>query len=557
MRYTSTGSLLALSLLASLTHAQSYYDGQRPEIGDHSINWQTECSYLSPDTPLPSTPLQCANLEVPLDYVNHSSNDTLSLTLVKVPARREPVLGSIIMNPGGPGGSGVEVAIGRAKDLLTILGDHFNIVSFDPRGVRYTLPFHCFETDVAPPSNLGNSSDVAIGEAFSAGVAQSHNCQQSNSNTSALLSTAYVARDIIRIVDALGEDGLLRYWGLSYGTILGATVASMFPEKVGRLVVDGVANVVEYYYGLEPSALEDLDAVVEGFYSSCSKSPSTCALASDNSTTESIAAKVEDLLLSLKYQPMVVVSDDNSTELLTYTAIKSAMFSALYFPAGWMKLAVALQALTEGDPSGWVTYVGNGTNSERTPYAINGIRCGEASYRTNKLSNLDTFIAEISNVSEFGGLDIGPLNDLICASWLVRANEVYNGTWGVRTKHPVLVIGNTYDPVTPLSSARNMSSLLPGSVLLEHHGYGHTSLAQPSLCTARIMREYFTNGTLPNEGTICEATVPLWSNMTEQEALQPLNPNGTVNGLARREDLNEELLRAMRRLAGAFPGPLY
>jgi hypothetical protein len=68
------------------------------------------------------------------------------------------------------------------------------------------------------------------------------------------------------------------------------------------------------------------------------------------------------------------------------------------------------------------------------------------------------------------------------------------------------------------------------------------------------MREYFTNGTLPNEGTICQATVPLWSNMTEQEALQPLNPNGTVNGLARREDLNEELLRAMRRLAGALPG---
>lgn len=117
-------------------------------------------------------------------------------------------------------------------------------------GVRYTLPFHCFETETPPPSNLGNSSDVAIGEAFSAGISVSHNCQQSNTNTSALLSTAYVARDIIRIVDALGEDGLLRYWGLSYGTILGATVASMFPEKVGRVVVDGVANVVEYYAGL-------------------------------------------------------------------------------------------------------------------------------------------------------------------------------------------------------------------------------------------------------------------------------------------------------------------
>lgn len=119
MQYASVGLLSVLSLVTSSTHAQSYYDGQRPEIGDHSINWKTDCSSLSPGSPLPSIPVQCADLEVPLDYANHSSNDTLSLTLVKLPARKEPVLGSIIMNPGGPGGSGVNVAIGRADDLFT------------------------------------------------------------------------------------------------------------------------------------------------------------------------------------------------------------------------------------------------------------------------------------------------------------------------------------------------------------------------------------------------------------------------------------------------------
>lgn len=175
---------------------------------------------------------------------------------------------------------------------------------------------------------------------------------------------------------------------------------------------------------------------------------------------------------------MVFVSEDNNTETLTYTRLKSAMFSALYFPQMWPKLAVALQGLTEGDPTGWYTYVGNGTDSDPTPYAINGIRCGESSYRTNKLSDLDPFLAEINNVSKWGGLDVGPLNDIICASWLASANEVYNGPWGARTKNPVLVVGNTYDPVTPLSAARNMSSLLPGSVLLEHHGYGVRSSSE-------------------------------------------------------------------------------
>jgi hypothetical protein len=118
------------------------------------------------------------------------------------------------------------------------------------RGINFTLPFTCFNED-EQESNvpIGNASDVALGEEMAYGTSLAYLCQKTNGNISTLLGTAYVARDIIRIVDALGEDGLLKYWGFSYGTVLGATVATMFPDKMDRVILDGVANVKEYYAG--------------------------------------------------------------------------------------------------------------------------------------------------------------------------------------------------------------------------------------------------------------------------------------------------------------------
>ncbi|KEF60464.1 uncharacterized protein A1O9_02025 [Exophiala aquamarina CBS 119918] len=441
--------------------------------------------------------------------------------------------------------------------MESILGEHFNFISFDPRGVNFTLPFSCYDdTEQAPNSALGNSSDVALGQSYAIGTEVALQCQRTNNQTSALLGTAYVARDIIRIVDALGEDGLLKYWGFSYGTLLGATVATMFPEKMDRVVLDGVANAKEYYAGWEPQSLTDLDAVVEGFYSGCIKSPSTCALASENATLESISMKVEKLLESLKYEPMVMISD-HSSELITYDSVKTRMFSLFYAPKNWPLLAGALQGLIDKDPNQWNAIGGgSGDQSDPTPLALFGIRCGESAFRTHNFSSLAPLLEEVANVSKWGGLDFGASNNIQCSQWLVTAKEIYRGNWGIRTNHPVLVIGNTYDPVTPLVSARNVSESFPGSVVLEHRGYGHTSLGQPSLCTARAVRAYFTNGTLPSNGTICEASVPLFSNVTVASVLQPLNGNGTGRGIARRDAANEEaLLRALQSLSSGVVGP--
>jgi len=178
------------------------------------------------------------------------------------------------------------------------------------------------------------------------------------------------------------------------------------------------------------------------------------------------------MLLSLKYEPMVIVSND-TTDVITYNSVKSVMFSILYFTKHWPALAEALQGLIEGNSTQWNALGGgSGGKSDPTPLAISGIRCSDSAFRTNNFSSLDPLFEELDMVSKWGGLDFGAANDIACSQWLVSANEVYRGNWGARTKYPVLVIGNTYDPVTPLVSARNVSELLPGSVVLEHRGYG-------------------------------------------------------------------------------------
>lgn len=116
MQFSSSVLVGAAAILIGVSQAQSYQQGQRPEIGDTQINWSTNCSSLAAASALP---LKCASFQVPLDYVDQDVDDTLALTLVRVDAVKEPVLGSIMFNPGGPGGSGIQYVIGRAQEMLT------------------------------------------------------------------------------------------------------------------------------------------------------------------------------------------------------------------------------------------------------------------------------------------------------------------------------------------------------------------------------------------------------------------------------------------------------
>ncbi|KIV83824.1 hypothetical protein PV11_05815 [Exophiala sideris] len=571
----------AVGQVAGLPPPQSRRGELETHIGDSDISWSTDCAYLGFDSQLPYS---CANFSVPLDYTDPTSNETLELTLTRINATIQPARGSVLFNPGGPGAGGADFITGGGEEFMTVLGGQFNLIGFDPRATGNTLRFDCNEglSDLEqleaqpPPTVLGNASDVALGNNFASIKAQAAQCLNRTGGIGELVGTAFVARDMARIVDALGEDGLLRYWGFSYGTALGATFSAMFPEKVDKVVLDGNVNVQEYYSGWygpdltiekrliltdfhrETQALVDLDGVVQGFFDGCIASPDSCPLARAGETADDVYNTVEAMLTRLKYNP-IAVTLLNETTVVTYSSVKTFMFNMLYRPRTWPLVATLLDYLVDDNASLYVDarsqLRGNGTAGD-SPDAITAIRCGDTAFRTDSLADLMPFEQQVVPTSTWGGLDFGLDNIMNCAPWMEKAKEVYSGDWDIKTKNPLLLIGNTYDPVTPLVSAQNNSAAFPGSVVLQHNGYGHTSLAQPSLCTAEAVQAYFINGTLPAPGTICQPDVPLFSNSTWQDAFASISLNGTVKAKrnVRYGSSSKGLMEALTELSRNVPG---
>lgn len=312
-----------------------------------------------------------------------------------------------------------------------------------------------------------------------------------------------------------------------------------------------------------------LDGVVQGFYDGCASAPQNCELAKLANTSEAISSLVNNVLESLRYSPVVVMSNDSSTTI-TYSSVKEHMFSSMYSPSRWRFQARLLSRLIQGNYTGYVDLIeqaSGGEDDRATPDAILGISCGDGAYRAESILDLSEYKNTVVPTSKWGGLDFGLMNTISCAAWLMKAKEVYTGPWNAETKNPLLIIGNTYDPVTPLISAQGNSEVFNGSALLQQNGYGvgsskpmkisanlaqHCSLAQPSLCTAKIVREYFNTGTLPPPGTVCEVDVPLFSNQTWKQALAPLGINGTASNTTKRSVDDSALLDAMLNLSEKF-----
>ncbi|KAH7081402.1 hypothetical protein BKA63DRAFT_207754 [Paraphoma chrysanthemicola] len=489
----STYSALALALVAPSVLAQECPPGYEKS----KISW-VDC----PVTDLPS--LQCATLEVPLDYAK-PSGDILNLRLIRVPASAaNPRNKSIIYNPGGPGEPGIANLVegGFGLDIQKLVGTDFNLIAFDPRGTGLSIPFGCPLLD--RPNDYKEPESV-LRRLYNALSRQSDECAKFREQN-ALIGTAYVARDIKAIAEALGEDGLIRYLGYSYGTLLGATTAAMFPESIDRMVLDGNINPTDYYYGLGEESVAAVDPSVGRFFDLCAEAgPDNCALAVEGQTGAQLKQTYDDFLSSLTYEQ-------------SYD-IRSSFFGTLYSPSDFAAQAEELEG-----------YYNNGTSPEKrslrkrqsdedeeeeednsagfdptlsrtvlTPMALEGITCGDWIFTPE--ASVDAFkeyLAIWKRVSKYGG-DQGLLTTLYtCALWKNDAREKYMGGFrGIATKNPILFVNTQFDPVTPLVSAQNSSSGFIGSRLLVSTASGHCSTRQPSSELNAQVRQYFVDALFP------------------------------------------------------------
>ncbi|KAM0275098.1 hypothetical protein ACHAQH_007578 [Verticillium albo-atrum] len=416
------------------------------------------------------------------------------------------------------------------------------------------MPFSCYETPAerdAVAATIkgvpGKASDVAIGRNWAVANVLASDCSANKraKRQGSLMSTAFAARDLMQIVDAVEEDGLLRYYGgyrhtprsrpdeyitdlgsltgLSYGSTLGATVAAMFPDRIDRLVLDGVQNAIDYHHGADIEMFTDSDACFSGVFTGCVDNPDKCPLTTSfpNATALDLEKMTYDLIESLKYRPIPILNF-----IIDYELIQGVISESLYDPATWPFLTTAFNALLTGNltslagalipPTGSETPTNETEPAEDPVSAGNafkeatiGIRCADKNTRYSSLKEILPTIEKLHAKSRLLG-DLTTYAVMQCAQWPIDAVERYEGDFHAETRHPALLVGNTYDNLTPLISARNISESLVGSTVLQHDGYGHTSLAQPSLCTVNVLREYFGNGTLPEEGAVCDVDIPLF-----------------------------------------------
>jgi len=468
-------------------------------------------------------PFECGTVQVPLDY-DSPNGTTISLAVVRLPAT-DPAhrIGSLFLNPGGPGGSGVDYTLFAGPSLYTPeVRAKFDLVGFDPRGTNRSTALRCFGTDkqwapyFTPFTFPSTPEEEQIWR--NADLYLDSNCAQRGGRVGDHMSTANVARDLDVLRQAVG-DAKLNYAGVSYGTMIGQTYANMFPNNVRATIIDGVLDPIAWTTGTGNGSTvpfstrlrsdEGARDTLNEFFRLCDAGGPRCAFAPDSS------ARFAALGDRLKAHPVEVTFPDGSTGVVNYSILIGMTLGAMYDSSSWEDFAAALADL---DAQASAATLGvrlkrfwHPTNAYITkrgfphyPNLVEGFPAVACSDSDNPHSYSAWSANGAAAEAAFGYFGrIWTWASSICAAWPTADSDRYTGPWTHHTANPILIIGNQFDPATRYQGAVTASNLLPNSRLLTVHGWGHTSLFLSS-CADQVQTRYLVDLTLPAQGTVCE-----------------------------------------------------
>ena len=467
-------------------------DSAFSEYFNQELDWE-ECGSL-----------ECAMMQVPIDWEDEES-DSVEIALAKQPAGDDPE-GTIFVNPGGPGGSGVDfVEYAVSSDLA----DAFDIVGWDPRGVGASTPVECY-SDAEKDESLYDTFDEAyqteawIDELTDELEDYAEACADNTGALLGKLDTVSTAHDLELMRALLTGDEPLEYLGYSYGTFVGAVYAELFPDNVGHLVLDGAVDPTV-------GAFDELVVQAVGFEDNLRAYMTDCLAGTDcpfTGTLDDALLQAGALMGSVDGLGLMS-SDGRELDSATVgTGVAMSLYSADY----WEYLTDLFNGIKadNADPVFFLADIYNGREQDGS-YSDNSVEvyqattCVDNDWTSDSASTLER-LAEITEAAPTIGpyitLDDYAVLDVLCNNWPYPAAD-FPSDYDAEGAAPILVIGTTNDPATPYVWSQALASQLSSGVLITVEGDGHTAYNGDNSCVNSVVDEYFLDDTVPDKDPKC------------------------------------------------------
>jgi pimeloyl-ACP methyl ester carboxylesterase len=450
---------------------------------------------------------QCATMKAPLDYAKPGSGD-VKLAVSRKKATGKDTLGSLLVNPGGPGGSAVAylqqyAGIGYPAEVRA----GYDMVAVDPRGVARSEPVECLDghgmdtytqTDVTPDDQKETDALVGADRTFA------ESCGAHSARLLRHVSTVEAARDM-DILRALLGDKKLNYVGASYGTFLGATYAGLFPQRVGRMVLDGAMDPSLDAHRLNLGQTAGFETAFQAFAKDCVRH-SDCPLGGRGTTPAQVGDHLKAFFRKVDAHPLP--AGDAGKRKVGESLATTGVIAAMYDQAAWEQLREALtSAMKDNDGAGLLALSdsyyerdasGRYSNLMSANAAVNCLDLPPAFTGPEQLKKALPAFEKASPV--FGdSLAWATLN---CTYWPVRATGEPHRI-EAKGAAPIVVVGTTRDPATPYPWAQSLAAQLSSGRLLTYVGDGHTAYGRGSACIDSAIDTYLLHGTPPARGKRC------------------------------------------------------
>lgn len=446
---------------------------------------------------------QCTTATAPLDWSHPSAGET-ELALVRQTARGGDRIGSLLVNPGGPGSSGYDF-IAESIDFAVgePLQERYDVVGFDPRGVGRSTPVTCFDAAGMDDFLFGipeaeRGSDAWIAEVGAAAQEFGAACAEGTGELLANVDTVSAARDLDLLRAVLGDDEL-HYLGYSYGTFLGATYAELYPERAGRLVLDGAMDPTASIHEVNLAQSVGFEQALRAYLTDC-LSGSECPFSGSVDDAED---EVVRLLASVERSPI----RGSDGRYLGADSLVTAIIYPLYSADLWTFLSDMFESVMLGSADTALLYAdmyhdrnADGTYSHNSAVAFRAVNCLDYTVDAD-IESMRASAAELAEAAPIIGPYFG-YGAIGCSAWPI-ASEAERSAIVAEGAAPILVIGTTGDPATPYEWAVALADQLDSGVLVSYEGEGHTAYNKSNACVDTAVEAFLLEGTVPEADPKC------------------------------------------------------